>query len=240
MLFTQSNVIKNLVIVLALAVSGVACDGPVGPQGEPGDRGPRGPTGADGQDGERGPRGPQGPEGPQGPQGPAGEDGQDGQDGEDGNANVTLFEFDNGGNGFDFGDNSFVQLCTAVDDFQEFDQSGWLYFLVQDFGNIPSQYTPIPGRFSPPDSYYQVLRRFDSTACNDAAEHFISTDVGDNLGEDFDRIQIIQIEATNLVSGLRAGLRASPGTLIPADLDVSDYDAVVDYYGLAEDDIVRL
>jgi hypothetical protein len=75
-----------IVTALAMALAGIACEGPAGPQGE------------------QGLQGPQGSQGEQGPEGPQGEQGQDG------NANVQTFEFtveaDDWSNNLHYGSNN--------------------------------------------------------------------------------------------------------------------------------------
>ncbi len=69
----------SLVVLLALTLALMACQGevgpagPAGPQGETGAAGPQGPVGDKGPTGEQGPAGEAGAAGPAGPAGPAGE-----------------------------------------------------------------------------------------------------------------------------------------------------------------------
>ena len=69
----------SLVVLLALTLALIACQGdtgpagPAGPPGEPGAAGPQGPAGEKGPTGEQGPAGEAGVAGPTGPAGPAGE-----------------------------------------------------------------------------------------------------------------------------------------------------------------------
>lgn len=226
MLFTLQSSIKStltsFLIVFALMLATAACDGPVGPQG---DRGSQGPAGEDGT------QGPQGPQGPAGDDGADGQDGQDGQDGEDGNANVTLYTFD----GHDFSASSSWGHCFELENALELHSSAWIYYLVSSSGTFWS----VPGYGPGNQSFYGTRYRWNApgTGC-DNATHWIDLEVGG--GEDYSSISILQIEASEIVNNLTVGLRASGQELIPADLDVTDYDAVVEYYGITEDDVVRM
>lgn len=61
--------IRDLNVVLGMAIG---TTGPQGPTGTTGPTGPKGPTGPQGPQGPQGPTGPKGPTGPQGPTGPTG------------------------------------------------------------------------------------------------------------------------------------------------------------------------
>lgn len=223
------HVLKPLLVAIALTLATAACDGPVGPQGDSGPQGEQGP---------QGPGGPQGAPGEDGQDGPDGRDGQDGQDGQDGdNANVTLYVFD----GHDFNDQTFVQLCTPSANEQEHDQSAWLHYLIDEIpGVVPNQYYSIPGFAANDETFFDVLVDFDANACPGDSRHFISQSAFDQRLA-FDRIHVIQIEASNVEDCTGGGcLRAATAPELPVDLDISDYDAVVDHYGLTEADAVRL
>ncbi len=82
------RILITAILVLALALTAVACtgdEGPAGPEGERGGVGPQGPVGPMGESGpagERGPAGPTGESGPEGERGPAGPTGEQGPEGE--------------------------------------------------------------------------------------------------------------------------------------------------------------
>lgn len=231
------NVLKSLLVVVALVLATAACDGPVGPQGD------RGPQGTAGEDGSQGPEGPQGPAGDDGADGQNGQDGQDGQDGqqgpqgpagEDGNANVTLYIFE----GHDFFNDSHVTFRELSDIENPLDYT-WLVYLVRRPGTQFRQYL-IPGRGSCCDGEYAVeTLTFPENPNNNTFQFEIGLVAGG--GEEFDEIHIYQIGVSN-VEDCSGGscLRASPESLLPSDLDVSDYNAVMDYYGLTEADAVRM
>ena len=76
-----------VILVIALALTAVACQGDVGPAGEQGPAGELGPAGEQGpvgQEGLVGPAGPAGEQGPAGERGPAGSAGERGPAGEQG------------------------------------------------------------------------------------------------------------------------------------------------------------
>lgn len=224
MLYNTSHLFKHPLIIFALAVATAACDGPVGPSGPIGPQGPAGEDGANGQDGadgQDGENGADGQQGPAGPQGPAGEDG---------NANVTLYITV----GHNFAASSSAQrLINGVDTGVE---NTWLVYLVEGGWKYL-----IPGFGPSGASEYR--------AQHDVASGFGTLDVRINRasgpGESFDNIYIFRIETSTVVecppTGICSGVfrtRSEGG--VPSDLDVSDYDAVVEYYGITEDDIVRM
>lgn len=223
MRYTPSNPLTGHFVVLTLIFATAACDGPVGPQGdtrpqgEQGERGPRGPAGEDGQDGQDGERGPRGPAG------------------EDGNANVTLYVLD----GYEFAyPTDRVIKCIDLNSEQEMIESAWLYYLVMADGRSFS----VPGEGSNREEY-GVFRIWNAGGCpNESAHRIYRGNDGFYGTYAYANIHIIRIESSNVLdpSGLSAGLRSFADSLIPADLDVSDYHAVMDYYGLDEGDFIRM
>lgn len=208
-----TNALKSLLVTAALVFATAACDGPVGPEG------PEGPPGQDGA---------QGPQGPEGPQGPAGEDG---------NANATLYIFD----GHDFGSSVSTSRCVPAT-LQETNGSSWQHYLFNEVSSGVRWYA-VPG-VGPTQggvgSEYRVSYDWTTNApCANEGRHYFRRQSGN--GEEFDQIRIIQIEATNSEDCTGGGcLRAATAPELPADLDISDYDAVMAYYGLSEADAIRL
>lgn len=203
--------IRILLIASMLTMTTAACDGPVGPEG------PQGPAGQDGADGR------QGPQGPEGPQGPAGEDG---------NANVTQYVFP----GYDSSSGIAVRRL-SLDTETEMNESAWLqYFLYPN-----DIYVQVPGQGYALANVYEIDRLWN--ASNNAAEfRFYRT--GGN-GETISNIIIIRIESSTSVEcsnpdATCSALRAISESFIPSDLNVSDFHAVMDYYDIDEDDIVRM
>lgn len=173
--------------------------------------GPEGPRGAQGEQGEQG---------PQGPQGPAGEDG---------NANVTLYVFD----GHDFTASISTTRCISTVSADDFHDSAWLVYFAT---NTTHRYA-IPGNIGA--NYYTFDSYADSALpCPDVAEFWLRR--SDGPGNNLQSIHILQVEGTTTVDCTGGCLRAEGAPLIPEDLNVTDYDAVMDYYGLTENDIVRM
>lgn len=215
---TIAHTLTFLLVVCALTLATAACDS----QGPEGPRGPQGPAGEDGA------------QGPQGPQGPPGEDGQDGQDGEDGNANVTLYIFD----GHDFvGTTGVFGVQVPVESETEVLESAWFVYLVDPVADALEYVYHIPGVGYNGITQFRVDHRWDEGS----SSAFFVLRWTDGPGGEYRQIHIVQIEDSNVEDCTGGGcLRASSEPAIPDDLDTSDYDAVIEYYGLTEDDIVRM
>lgn len=220
---SATKTMKALLVAFVLVFATAACDGPVGPQGDPG---PQGPAGEDGS---------QGPQGPAGDDGADGQDGQDGQQGpqgpagEDGNANVTQYTFA----GHDFSSTNEAILDFTGITTEEMNQSAWLVYLIRASGNV----YPIPGWGLSGNTEYRIYR-FHLASNNGTARTVVVRH--DGPGEEYAEIIVIRIVANNTEDCPGGCLRASPESLIPSDLDVWDYHAVLDYYGLTEEDAIRL
>lgn len=171
----------------------------------------QGPVGPQGPEGPQGPQGPEGPQGPQGPAGDDGEDGADGEDGEDGNANVTLYEFA----GHDFSVVAEVELRIGLNNESEMLQSAWHVYLLHGSGYV--YHIPGPGHVA--RTNYQVRHLWDGST--DEAQFEIISTIG-LISDVYSDIHIIRVEANNSVAGKQV-----------ADYpDMSDYHAVVEYFGL--------
>jgi hypothetical protein len=153
-----------------------------------------------------GPQGEQGPEGPQGEQGPPGEDG---------NANVTLYVFD----GYDFTGEDFTNRFVDLNSEQEMRESAWLYYLVL-FPNEIYYSVPGVGSFG---GEYLVGRQWTGGS----SRHVINC-VSGGCGE-YGEIHIIRIEGSNVVDNRSK----QADSIIPDDLDVTDYNAVLEHYGIS-------
>lgn len=162
-----------------------------------------------------GPEGPQGEQGPQGPEGPRGEQGPEGPAGEDGNANVTLYVFD----GYDFTGEDFTARFVNLNSQEEMRESAWLYYLVLFPNEI---YYAIPG-FGSFGGEYLVGRQWTGSS----SRHVINC-VDGGCGE-YGEIHIIRIAGTNVVDNRSKNV----DSLIPQDLDISDYNAVLEHYGIS-------
>lgn len=142
--------------------------------------------------------------------------------GADGNANATLYIFP----GYDFTGEDFTTRFVDLDSEQEMRESAWLYYLISTVGD-PLYYN-VPG-FGAFGGEYLVGRQWGSTL----SRHIINCLSG-GCGE-YGEIHIVRIAANNTVDN-----RKQKGAIIPDHLDVSDYEAVVEYYGLSDEDAVGI
>lgn len=181
-----------------------------------------GPTGSDGP---LGPQGEQGAEGPQGPQGPAGEDG---------NANVNLYQFEGP---FDFTAEQSFSFEIPMD-LQTYVRSGFIINMrwVNPNDDSDVRRIMVPGQFF--GSEYRVDLRFETVSDTDQALLKIVRPTGG--GGEFTHVWVMQIIGDEFTELLKAGPGASPESLLPAGLDASDFNAVMEYYGLTEEDAIRL
>ena len=168
-----------------------------------GSDGPVGPAGPTGADG---PPGMQGPEGPQGPQG---------------NANAWIYEY----GPHDFSTNA--EWTARFDDVSEEEalNSAWLVYLVGSGG----LYFQVPGQANGP-SEYQVMHYWIN---GDLPPHETYFQIRVQLlaghsGSDYIGVRVIRIAATPVSPRVVPGVRR-----LPEWLDLSDYEAVVGYAGLA-------
>jgi hypothetical protein len=175
--------------------------------------------------GSEGPTGPQGAIGPQGEPGPAG---VQGPPGEDGNANVTLHIFD----GHNFSGVPNLDLCLGDNiSEEEMLQSSWQVYLgaeIEEFGLI---YWHIPGAANA--SEYGVITAYDAEGVicieelQPQPQPFVEIGRMDGPGEEYDEIRIIQVAASNVVDHRNN----ETNSLVPDNLDLTDYKAVLDYFG---------
>lgn len=164
--------------------------------------------GSEGPTGPAGPEGPQGEQGPEGPQGPAG------------NANVTVHIFD----GHDFiSDAVYSDEDGLLLDFEsesEATQNIWKYYLKHGSG----WFIEIPGMGYNANSEYYTGHIWDEQ--NSTLDFFVG--LVDGPGEQYEQVHIVQVEANNTEDHTTG---KQNGNLIPDNLDMSDYEAVIDYYG---------
>lgn len=166
--------------------------------------------------------GPEGPTGPAGPEGPQGDQGPEGPQGPPGNANVTVHIFD----GHDFSSESVLELNFSLDNRDELLNSSWDTYLGVEDPTIDNELAlfRIPGYGAFLDSEYLVAHYWDNKTGE--ATFVINTVTGP--GEAYDEIRIVQINANNTEDHTSAKQKTS---VIPENLDTSDYEAVMDYYG---------
>ena len=180
-------------------------EGPEGPQGE---QGIQGEPGAQGNPGATGPQGTPGATGPQGPQGVAGPTGPQGEKGDPGESNVRLYSFS--AHNYASSASYYVmipEIGPQVD--------AHLFFVYLVDTTVDVKY-PIPGQGISGNSTYRVwwLRIGSSVS--------LRTQRSAGPGENYGEMRVITIPITQMPTGRKA---------LP-DIDFSDYDAVVNYYGL--------
>lgn len=199
----MKNRVFEMFCILLMAITLAAC-------AEDGEVGPEGPRGEQGLQGEKGEKGEQGEKGEKGEQGDPGDDGADG------NANATLYKFD----GHDFS-TSYKNVFITLDSIEQMTNSSWQVYLLAASGNAYH----IPGFGPYYDTEYLVAHEWRVMGYkNYAAE--ITMSVVSGPGEEYDEIHVLRIVANN-VEDHTTGRMPNPKTL-----DMSDYSAVMDYYGL--------
>lgn len=176
--------------------------------------GPEGPTGPQGSQGELGTAGPQGPQGPQGIEG---------------NANATLFIFE--GHNFNVGP-------TAMRDIEDDEPllSAWLTYLVIHQPSSDLIYV-VPGPIDGTNGTYSVTHNYFGEGWADEGTLRTIISLRSGNGRAFDAIHILRIRSsdTEVMNSIQNNSFTEinlKNKLIPADLDVSDYHAVLDYFGL--------
>jgi len=164
--------------------------------------------------------GPEGPTGPAGPEGPQGDQGPEGPEGPAGNANVTVHIFD----GHDFNSDPIYTdtegLFINFETESEANQNSWNYYLKYQTG----WFLDIPGwGFGNATEYYtgHIWQE------NESRIRFYIEAV-DGPGEQYEEVHIVQIEANSTEDHTSAKQKT---TVIPENLDMSDYEAVMDYFG---------
>lgn len=164
--------------------------------------------------------GPEGPAGPKGPQGEQGAQGPEGPQGPAGNANVTVHIFD----GHDFSNDAVADSTEGVSvNFENESvaiQNSWNIYLK----DVSGWYLDVPGWGINHQSEYYTGHIWNET---DSRMNFW-IQVVEGPGEQYEEIHIVQIEANN-TEDHTSGKQAA--NLIPENLDMSDYEAVMDYYG---------
>jgi hypothetical protein len=96
----------------------------------------------------------------------------------------------------------------------------------------------MPGYGFSENSLYSSLHWFD----DDQASIKFEVQLDEGPGEAYNGIHVFRIESSaveDCTDGTGCKLK-NTGSIIPSDLDLSDYQAVMDYYGLTEEDAVRV
>ncbi|NHF61446.1 collagen-like protein [Flavobacteriaceae bacterium TP-CH-4] len=232
--------------LMALSITITSCSkdgdigpiGPQGPQGEQGPVGPQGPAGEDGEalgvpgpqgeQGEQGPAGPAGPAGPQGatgdtgPAGPTGPAGADGDDGADGNANVRAFIFDLSSRS---GATVIQNIPALTQDVLDNDLIlGYLKAVDREFNPIPAPRFLAAGQKDVAVDFevgqYQIF--FYEVGSSTLTP--VSTGT-------LDELKVIIAESTSTSSG-KSGRQGILQDMKVNGVDVNDYYAVMNYFGL--------
>lgn len=172
-----------------------------------------------------GPEGPTGPQGQQGPQGEQGPEGPEGPPGEDGNANVTVHIFD----GHDFSSSAPLDLCLGDNiSQQEMIESSWNVYLGRDNAAFGLIYWHVPGFANFGASEYDVVYAYDTpVSICPSAQPLIEISRESGPGENYEEIRIVQVAANNVVDNRSKQI----SSLMPDNLDITDYDAVLEYFG---------
>ncbi|SHF28166.1 hypothetical protein SAMN05443144_10729 [Fodinibius roseus] len=134
--------------------------------------------------------------------------------GANGNANVTLYIFSS--HDFTTGEAEMDIDVTRT----EMEESEWRVYLVTTF--INPTYYHMPGYGSGQNTLYQIFHYYFGSSVG--ARFVIS--VADGPGETYDEIHIIRTAANNVND------QTSASSLVPQELDYSDYHAVLEHYGL--------
>jgi hypothetical protein len=135
--------------------------------------------------------------------------------GADGNANVTRYIFP----GHDFASTSTKELVIPnISDRQEMLNSSWNVYLVRTSEIV----THIPGIIYQSGSEYAVQHNYLSS------EMKMFIDLINGTGDSTIQIIVVRVKASSTQDQTK---QAAKGSIIPDELDVSDYEAVAKYYG---------
>lgn len=182
----------------------------------------------DGKDGEDGIQGEQGINGVNGEDGEDSVDGEDGEDGDDGNANVQNFIVDISSESGIFMN---IRIPEITDEVRDND----LVLGYYTTGNGLTQY-PMPGLGH--EAFFETRVSISS------GFYVISFYNPDRSGDRFDlgmnnvtintvRVLIIKSTSSTTVASKTTSKEAVLNELNNADVDINDYYAVCDYYGIA-------
>lgn len=197
------NSLKLLnIVMLCMAIVLVSCTGEDGAQGIPGTNGTNGTNGADGANGS---------------------DGVDGTDGLDGNANVIRFDFDLS----EFDDNIYTADLSSAIPSEEISNFAFLTY-VQDG---PGVYYIIPGQLAGSKyakvTYSGLNAEVYVTFYSNEDDQLVSLGKGEYVN-----LTIVAIEAVNTPASKISKEESIKAELKTAGVDVNDYQAVADYFGL--------
>ena len=134
-------------------------------------------------------------------------------------------------NGHDFTTNNIAIRRILLDTEEVMINSAWLVYLkYSQPGNteFPFIFYHVPGRGFGGGSEYRVNHAWRA----------ISLDVQFDIrrqsgpGENYDSIHIIQIESSETVEGTDLAGKVTGNSILPVDLNVTDYFAVLEFFGL--------
>ncbi|MCK0156714.1 collagen-like protein [Cellulophaga sp. F20128] len=218
----KGSVYFLLVLLISVQFSCSSEDGEDGMDGLQGAQGEQGIAGADGADGTNGT---DGADGQNGTNGTDGADGEDGTDGADGNANVRNFTFDASTWSGSIGELTITQLTSDV-----LANDAILTYLTND----DNFWFQVP---CPVDSY-----EFDHAVFVTLSIGLIEFDFADAAGQNVfisagdltsGKVIIIEATSTTALKGTSTNKKEQVlNELIQAGVDVKDYKAVCDYYGI--------
>ena len=164
--------------------------------------------------------------GPQGIQGPAGQDGADGQNGEDGNANVNTYVFD-------LSSESGSSIPVDLPDLTQsvIDNDLIIGYLQNGAGS--GTYYPVPASVWPNGTggFYDIAV---DIAVGKYWVHFYQVGTQtfmDVTSVELGKLKIVIAESTNTTTG-KSGKESIRESLKSARVDINDYYAVMDYFGL--------
>lgn len=166
-----------------------------------------------------GPTGPEGPRGEAGQQGEQGPKGDQGPQGPEGNANVTLYIFD----GHDFSSSTIARREVSDVTETQMSESDWHVYLVHSSGWI---YHMSGYGISDDTMYFTAHRWVDG----DPGYIDFWIEAADGPGEEYAEIRIVRTAANNVNDERSKAV----------GLDYSNYEEVVNYYGLTDEDAVRI
>ncbi len=206
--------------LFALALTVTSCEkegiqGPAGPAGQQGVAGPAGPAGEDGEDGEA-----------LGVPGPQGEQGEQGTAGADGNANVRTFTFDLSG----IGESSSIPNSLSALTQDVIDNDLIVAYLQNSQSNT---YYAIPAGVWPNGTggFYSVQ---SDIAIGKFWLHFYQVgaqSLNPILGVELGTLKIVIAESSSTTSG-KSSKQSLQSKMKSDGVDINDYYAVMDYFGL--------
>lgn len=175
------------------------------------------------EDGADGAQGPAGTNGIDGAVGPAGTNGVDGEDGEDGNANVQVLTKDISAATGTFSDVAVAELTQSVID------NDVVLGYVKRSGN--SSWYPLPaiGDILPFSIAVYLSSGFYSLDFVDRVDGSAYT-IADGY---LDVLKIVIIKSTSTTTGKGGNQQKTLESLNEAGVDLNDYYAVCDYFGIA-------